>query len=606
VTLVGALVLFAASAAPAFAQSTVTATWDRNTDSYTTGYRVYYGTSSGSYQWNVDAGNNISVPLTLTAGSLYYVCVRAYNASNEFGPASTEATVDLRAPAPTAQITATLGSNNVATVTWQTANATSATLNGATVALNGTSTFTVTAQTTYTIVARAADGRTATASATVTPTAPAPTAQITATLGSNNVATLTWQTANATSATINGNAVALSGSTTTTVTAQTTFTLTARAADGRTATASATVTPTATPAPTAQISATLQAVDTANGAAGGYTAAVTWQTSNAASATINDIAVALSGSSAVTVTADTTFTLTATAADGRTTTATTTVRLPASTAPGDPRSMAASVSGSRVTLTWQAPTTGGAPTHYLLYVGTRSGYSNVVSAYNVGNVLRVSGDLPRGTYYARVRAANNAGTSLNSNEARFSIGRKLRSPSGFTVTWSGTTATMSWVAPSADSAEDVPTNYVIQAGTTPGASDVAQLSVGNTTRFTTDVPSGNYYVRVIAQNALGESDPSNEIEVRAPGAPQAPTSLMSVSPNGIVDLRWTASAGGYAATGYVIEAGSAPGRADLATLNVGNVTSFQTTAPPGVYYVRVRAINARGMSLPSNEVIVRR
>jgi predicted phage tail protein len=268
--------------------------------------------------------------------------------------------------------------------------------------------------------------------------------------------------------------------------------------------------------------------------------------------------------------------------------------------------MAASVSGSRVTLTWQAPTTGGAPTHYLLYVGTRSGYSNVVSAYNVGNVLRVSGDLPRGTYYARVRAANNAGTSLNSNEARFSIGRKLRSPSGFTVTWSGTTATMSWVAPSADSAEDVPTNYVIQAGTTPGASDVAQLSVGNTTRFTTDVPSGNYYVRVIAQNALGESDPSNEIEVRAPGAPQAPTSLMSVSPNGIVDLRWTASAGGYAATGYVIEAGSAPGRADLATLNVGNVTSFQTTAPPGVYYVRVRAINARGMSLPSNEVIVRR
>ena len=80
---------------------------------------------------------------------------------------------------------------------------------------------------------------------------------------------------------------------------------------------------------------------------------------------------------------------------------------------------------------------------------------------------------------------------------------------------------------------------------------------------------------------------------------------MSLGPSGIVDLRWTASAGGYAPTGYVIEAGSAPGRSDLASLRVGNVTRFTTTAPPGVYYVRVRAFNERGNSLPSNEVVVR-
>jgi hypothetical protein len=74
----------------------------------------------------------------------------------------------------------------------------------------------------------------------------------------------------------------------------------------------------------------------------------------------------------------------------------------------------------------------------------------------------------------------------------------------------------------------------------------------------------------------------------------------------VVDLRWTASAGGYQPTGYIVEAGSAPGLSDLATLPVGKVTRFVVTAPPGVYYVRVRAINARGPSASSNEIVVRK
>ena len=290
--LVAALALTILGVGTASAQTTVTATWERNTDSYTAGYRLYYGTSPGSYQWSVDAGNNVTVPVTVTNGSLYYFCVRAYNTSQQYGPGSPEATLDLRpATVPTAQITATLGANNVATVTWQTTNATSATINGNAVALSGTMTRTITSQTTFALVARNAAGQTATANATVTPTVSAPTAQITATLGANNVATVTWQTTNATSATINGTTVALSGTSTTTVTAQTTFTLTARNAAGQTATASATVTPT-TPAPTAQITATLQANNTA---------LLTWQTANATSASINGNGVALSGSSSVTV-----------------------------------------------------------------------------------------------------------------------------------------------------------------------------------------------------------------------------------------------------------------------------------------------------------------
>jgi hypothetical protein len=397
---------------------------------------------------------------------------------------------------------------------------------------------------------------------------------------------------------INGTVVNLSGSASVAVTGQTTFTLVARTADGRTATASATVTPTTGTAPTAQITATLSNNNTAN---------VSWQTANAVSASINGTAVDLSGSASVSVSATTTYTITARAADGRTATASATVTVATTTTPpGVPRSTTASVSRSTVTISWQPPSNGGTPTHYLLYVGTRTGTSDVVNAYNVGNTLRVSGELPRGTYYARLRAANSAGMSLTSNEAMFRIGRKLATPTGFTVTWSGTVATLTWTAPSADTAEDVPANYVLEAGTAPGRSDTAVVQVGNVTSFSADVSYGTYFVRVRAENAYGDSDPTEDLEVRAPGSPQAPTALRDYGSGAVVDLRWTRSGGGWAPTGYVIEAGSAPGLSDIVTLPVGNLTRFVTNAPPGVYYVRVRAINARGPSGPSNEIVVRK
>ena len=441
--------LLGIGASSASAQTTVTATWDRNADPYTAGYRVYYGTASGSYQWSLDAGNQVSAPISLSSGSLYYFVVRAYNAQYEYGPPSAEATFDLRTSLPTAQITASMQSATTALVSWQTTNAVSASINGV--------------------------------------------------------------------------AVATSGSASVTVTTQTTFTLTATGADGRTATASATVTPTTT-----------------------------------------------------------------------------------TTVPGNPQNLAASVSGSRATLGWQAPASGGTPARYLLYVGTSPGAVNIADGYDVGNVLSVYGDLPRGTYYARVRAANSAGASGPSNEVAFRISRRLRSPSGLTVTWSGTTATLSWTASSADSGQDVPTGYVLEAGTLPGASNVATLNVGRTTTFSAPVTSGNYFVRVRAINDLGESDPSEEIEIRAPGSPDAPAALTSTATGATVDLRWRPSVGRYAATRYLIEVGSAPGLSDVARQDVGDVRRFRITVPPGVYYVRVRGVNATGVSAPSNEVVVRR
>ena len=202
----------------------------------------------------------------------------------------------------TATLTATRSGTNTANVSWTTANATSVSLNGAAVALSGSTSDTISAETTYTLVATGPGGS-VTRTATVTPAA-APTATLTATRSGTNTANVTWTTANATSVTLNGAAVAVSGSTSDTISAATTYTLVATGPGGS-VTRTATVTPVG--APTAILTATRSGTNTAN---------IGWTTANATSVTLNGAAVALSGSRSDTISAETTYTLVATGPGG--------------------------------------------------------------------------------------------------------------------------------------------------------------------------------------------------------------------------------------------------------------------------------------------------
>ena len=270
--------------------------------------------------------------------------------------------------------------------------------------------------------------------------------------------------------------------------------------------------------------------------------------------------------------------------------------------PGAPTALSVSTLGSRATLTWEPPVEGAEARQYLLYVGTSPSHWDIANGYAIGNVLTISGDLPVGRYFARARAANFFGPGPPSHEVSFIVGAADAPPppGDLTASWNGTIATLSWT-PSSGAA-----SYVIEAGSVPGSSNVGSFSVGAATSYTTDVPPGTYYVRVRAANWVGLSGPSNEIVVHGRGAPEQPTDLVEAGANGTVHLRWIAPSRGPAPAGYVIEAGSAPGLADLASIQVGAVTNFSASAPPGLYYVRVRAINARGRSHASNEIVVRR
>jgi hypothetical protein len=154
------------------------------------------------------------------------------------------------------------------------------------------------------------------------------------------------------------------------------------------------------------------------------------------------------------------------------------------------------------------------------------------------------------------------------------------------------------------------TSYQVEAGTSFGATDVGVFAVGAATRVSGTLPAGTYFTRVRGVGSSRVGAASSEVIVTVPSTstpPNAPGTLSAtVQPafaSGVVTLGWGAASGN--ATTYVIEAGSASGLADIGTFTTGVLdTGFSTLVPFGTYYVRIRAANAFGASLPSNELVV--
>lgn len=279
-------------------------------------------------------------------------------------------------------------------------------------------------------------------------------------------------------------------------------------------------------------------------------------------------------------------------------------------APGAPTALVAAVSGPTVVLTWTAPTAGDPPTSYVLEAGSASGLADLANSDTGSSTpaLTATG-VGAGTYFVRVRARNASGTSAPSNEIIVTVAGPCATmagpPTGLSATVSGTSVTLTWLAPSDGCA---PTSYLIEAGSATGLSNLASVSTGNTaTVFSAaNVGAGVYYVRVESVNAGGTSGPSNEIQFTVggcAGAPTAPAGLTAQIAGTTVVLSWAASSGSPAS--YVLEAGSSSQATDVVVSDTGSTaTTLTTIASPGTYYVRVRAQNACGQSAPSDEIIV--
>jgi hypothetical protein len=113
----------------------------------------------------------------------------------------------------------------------------------------------------------------------------------------------------------------------------------------------------------------------------------------------------------------------------------------------------------------------------------------------------------------RPNAITDSGVILASVRRGFDVTRQVvlaprpASPSGLAAGVSGRHVSLSW-QPVIGARE-----YVLEAGSSPGASDLVNSPVGPTTSIGGIVPPGIYWVRVLARGVIGIGPPSNEIVV---------------------------------------------------------------------------------------------
>lgn len=268
--------------------------------------------------------------------------------------------------------------------------------------------------------------------------------------------------------------------------------------------------------------------------------------------------------------------------------------------PPPPIGLTPDVSGDTVTLTWIQPS--GSPTTYVVEAGSAPGLANLASvATGSATPAFATTAVPSGNYFVRVRARNAAGTSGPSNEVIVTVGTPCQLPAapvGLTATVAGTSVTLEWTGAGG--------SFQLEAGSAPGRADLFNGDVGTATTVAPTAPTGYFFVRVRERNACGFGPPSDEIVVSV-GVPSPPGNFAASIIGDAVTFRWEGPPPtDPVPTGYLLEAGSAPGLTDLAVLPVAAPAPGFTVpgVPSGTYYVRVRAFDGATIGAPSNELAV--
>ena len=177
-------------------------------------------------------------------------------------------------------------------------------------------------------------------------------------------------------------------------------------------------------------------------------------------------------------------------------------------------------------------------------------------------------------------------------------------PYYLTATVNGSTVTLSWYEPYLGGEA---TSFILEAGLSPGATFV-QLPTDAPRYVAAGVGPGRYFVRVRAVNAHGVGPASDEliVTVSSAGAPPSavPVNVVGWMSGSRLTLTWGAPSPATDITGYLVEAGSATGLTNIASIGVNARALTFIPVPAGYYFVRVRAMNPRGLGPASHEVLI--
>lgn len=243
-----------------------------------------------------------------------------------------------------------------------------------------------------------------------------------------------------------------------------------------------------------------------------------------------------------------------------------------------PVGLVASATPGTVGLNWTA-TTGA--TSYNVYRGTTSGSLTLLTS-GVSSNAYADTTVANGTTYFYAVSADNGTESAQSAEvsvrpiSSFSISSLVAASStSFTVTWGAATGAAA---------------YDVRYGTSTGVYLFTVSGATSPHTVTGLNPNTQYFVSVRARNAVGAGTNYDASEMNVTTATAAPTTLAATATTGQISLAWTAASG---ATNYNVYRSTTSGSYGVAlATGVSGTTYVDTTVTNGTpYYYVVRSYN---------------
>lgn len=269
-----------------------------------------------------------------------------------------------------------------------------------------------------------------------------------------------------------------------------------------------------------------------------------------------------------------------------------------------PQNLTATAEGTLVRLAWM-PVTG--LYRFRIEAGSAPGLTDIAAfstpVMAAGSEFAVPA-VPTGRYFVRLRTELDGQLSAPSNEAELLVTGCAEPPVAPTLSAqaSGQLVTVQWAFPPSLPGCG-PTHLRLQAGRTPGATDVLDIDVPDwniTVRHFAAVPVGAYYLRARVSRGVVTGGVSNEVTLNVGCLPPAAIVNPQVRAVGnAARFSWQYGAPGGMDFDVVLEAGSTPGAADIASMSLPywSFTGFNVAGAAGSYYTRLRASNACGSTV---------